>query len=102
MGIINRANKDGFGPANVLTISHVGGSTRLLAFSRMRKAPRAVETRLWVWKSATATLCAPGYGHSTPNIGMGVGGGVTPASHAFEQREADHFLSVVAIRARAV
>lgn len=76
--------------------------TRLLAFSRMRKAPRAVETRLRVWKSAPRGCVHPGFGHSTPQYRQGVGGGVTPASHAFEQREADHFLSVLAIRARAV
>lgn len=44
--IINRANNGGFGLANLLMISPVCGRTRLVAFSRMRKAPRAVETRL--------------------------------------------------------
>ena len=38
---------------------------------------------------STATLCALGCGHRMSSIDMDVGGGVTPARHAFEQREAD-------------
>lgn len=51
---------------------------------------------------STATLCALGCEHRTPTIGMGVGGGVTPARHAVEQRETNYFVIDVAVSACAV
>lgn len=45
-------HNDGFGRANPLVISSVRGQARLLAFPRVRRAPRAVETRPRVWESA--------------------------------------------------